>query len=48
MSIQMIAILGLDNALITQGFETSDRLLKIWLDLITNSTKSKVIDVIVQ
>ena len=37
MSTHMIAISDLDNALITHSFDTSNKLLKMWLDLITKS-----------
>ena len=43
MSIQTITISDSGNALITCGFNTSDKLLKILLDLITNLTKSEEI-----
>ena len=47
MSTQTIAILDLGEALITQGFNKSNILLKIWLDLMTISTKSEVIRMLV-
>jgi len=43
MLIQTIAILDLGDVLITHSFNASDKLLKIWLDLITDSTNSEEI-----
>ena len=47
MSTQMIAISDLGNTLITCSFEASNKLLKIWLNLITDSTKSDEIGTLV-
>jgi len=47
MSSHTITMSDLGKALITRGFDTSDKLLKIWLTLIIDSTKSKVIEMLV-
>jgi len=43
----MIVMSDLGNNLITQDFDASDKLLKIWLDLMTDSTKSEVMGILV-
>ena len=40
-------MLDLGKVLITQDFDISDKLLKMWLALITDSTKSEVIGTLV-
>jgi len=43
----MTAISDLEKALITFGLEASDRLLNMWLDLMTDSIKSKLMGTLV-